>query len=701
MNSQGKSTSTYRSLTVRYIGALALIGIFSSFMSLQLNSLSATQAVDAPRINLSGRQRMLCQRISLLAIRLIHADNPSQASLLHDDLAAAVGLMERSHHALLFGDRELGISSEMNSNVHDLYFGNLALNSSVNEFTALARRVLAHDPSSLTIDNPALIAMVAKTDRLLAGLNRAVLLNEQDGQERINEIRGMEFAAWLCTVVLLFVEGLMIFRPMALQVRSQLNKNQAANEELIAKDRRIQLLLGSTGDGLLPVNELGQVTGGISSRVESWFGPVEEGKFFWDIIAEDSERSLEIELGFEQIVAGILPFDVAVSQAVSIVHIRGQVLGIDYREVFDEGKRTGFLLVIRDITSELAREKSEAETKEFGQILSNAMRDQHSFSRFIEETRNSLALAAAADVDDSTRVRVLHTVKGNTSIFGFERFSQQVHEAEGLLLSGEHARNVVPKLQQVWEQRVQQFQEIIVGRDDVWISKREHNRHIAHLTNNDALQRLVPEVKRWRFESAYRNLEQLAKGANRLASRLKKAVDVQIDADQELRLDADHFGKIWSSLIHVIRNAIDHGIELPELRKSVGKAVTGSLKLSCQIDAGLVTISIVDDGAGIDWKRIARKAAEEGMPNDTSEALIDALFTDGLSSREDANDISGRGVGMGALKAAVEEENGSITVQSEQGQGTQITLAIPLPKQSAYEDLHDQSKYGPTLIGSA
>lgn len=667
--------------------ALLLIGTMSTAASLLFNSIMS-QNSDAPQINVSGRQRMLSQRTSLYADRLIVAETDSERTNVLTSLNSAISLMETSHQALIHGDQELGISANMEANLHEHYFGEVGLDQRVRDFIASARSLTKEPKERLTASNPYLVSISTAASRdLLGDLDAAVKLYEQNGIARTTLLGRAELFVWLATLALLFAVGIFIFRPMVYRIESQFEENIVANLELVEKDRRIRLLLDSTGDGLLPIDLDGRVQPGASSKVGDWFGDVAAGELFWDAIADDADESLAMQLGFEQIVSDFLPFDVAVSQAVTSVHRGGQVLGIDYRELHDDGQRTGFLLVFRDITSDLAREKSEAETREFSKVLSNAMQDQHSFSRFVAETRDSLAEAASTETSEDGAARLLHTIKGNTSIFGFHQFSKQVHLAEESLLSGEAASRVIPTLSEAWDRRVEQFHELIDRQEDVRISRREHQLHIDHLEQAECGIDLVCEVRRWSFESARRNLEQIAKGAERLAHRLNKKVEVQLDVEDGLRLDAEHFGGVFSSLIHIVRNSLDHGIESAEERRAVGKPIVGQLNLRCRVENNFVKISVSDDGGGVDWDKIRDKAANMGLSTDSPESLVDALFSDGLSSRDYATEISGRGVGMSAIKETVERQNGSVSVKSESGLGTRITLSMPLPSDCAYADL--------------
>jgi two-component system chemotaxis sensor kinase CheA len=130
-------------------------------------------------------------------------------------------------------------------------------------------------------------------------------------------------------------------------------------------------------------------------------------------------------------------------------------------------------------------------------------------------------------------------------------------------------------------------------------------------------------------------------------------------------------------LIHAVRNAVDHGVQSEADRVAAGKRGTGTLHFAALRGDGTLTIAVGDDGPGIDWDAMRRRAEKAGLPHATDTDLVEALFADGVSTREQATDTSGRGVGMGALRYAVRELGGTISIESAPGQGTAFRFTFP------------------------
>lgn len=168
-----------------------------------------------------------------------------------------------------------------------------------------------------------------------------------------------------------------------------------------------------------------------------------------------------------------------------------------------------------------------------------------------------------------------------------------------------------------------------------------------------------------------------------LARDLNKEVNVEIiGADTEL--DRTVIDEIGDPLVHLIRNAMDHGIELPDERLKAGKPREGTLKLQAYHSGNHVFVEITDDGAGINREKVKNKAIERGLitPQEgeimSDQQINDLILTSGFSTNEQVSDVSGRGVGLDVVKNTIESLGGNITIESEQGSGSTFSIQLPL-----------------------
>ena len=168
-----------------------------------------------------------------------------------------------------------------------------------------------------------------------------------------------------------------------------------------------------------------------------------------------------------------------------------------------------------------------------------------------------------------------------------------------------------------------------------------------------------------------------------LAHTLKKEVDLVVSG-QDTELDKTMVELIGDPLVHLVRNSLDHGLEKPEVRVTAGKSPKGTLRLEAREEGDQIVVSITDDGAGIDPERIARKAVEKGLVAAdrvrtlSKREILDFIFLPGFSTKEVASDVSGRGVGMDVVNTNVKNMNGAVELDSTLGQGTTVTLRLPL-----------------------
>jgi len=188
-------------------------------------------------------------------------------------------------------------------------------------------------------------------------------------------------------------------------------------------------------------------------------------------------------------------------------------------------------------------------------------------------------------------------------------------------------------------------------------------------------------VRSWALERTKPRLERFAEQAHGLATRLGKG-DVTVDiADHGVRLDPAKFRPFWTAFTHVVRNAVDHGIEPAAERVVAGKPEQGQLRLTTQTEGNQVVIELDDDGRGIDWETVRAKARAKAQPCATRTDLIAAILSDGITTRSEVTETSGRGVGLAALRDACTRLGGRIEVDSERGKGTRFRFRFDLEKQ--------------------
>lgn len=369
------------------------------------------------------------------------------------------------------------------------------------------------------------------------------------------------------------------------------------------------------------------------------------------------------------------------------------------------------MVILTDITQQkkLARQLEKDEILK--ELITKVAINRDDFSQCIRNILDTIEMMEKEDfqlspheIDVSKLFRWYHSIKGCTASFALKSVSDQAHQIETIL---EDCRNEPESFDQ------EMLQEIILNTVRLKHLLLESIESISDLisleeiVDNQNITYKVPECKIQNLESILEQEEKLldpnlirnflhnfrmqpirktmkkyAAYAKSLASDLGKQVEIELNGI-ETEIDYSQFGELFSELNHMIRNSIDHGIEDPETREAQNKPESGKLKISTQTQEGFLQLEVSDDGAGIDPNKIRAAAINKGIlseevaQNLSDKAIFNVIFEPGFSSKEQVSSISGRGVGMDAVMAVVQELHGTIVVESVVGKGTTFKLTVP------------------------
>jgi two-component system, chemotaxis family, sensor kinase CheA len=338
--------------------------------------------------------------------------------------------------------------------------------------------------------------------------------------------------------------------------------------------------------------------------------------------------------------------------------------------------------VITDATADVERERATLETRETFTVFESVLADRRRFVEFMHEVSELIENVLDPNCKGSELARALHTLKGNALLVGLQSIAQSCHEFESDIAAGEQLNPAtLVALSTRWNRLSGDVDSLLGGRSDVIeLSLAQHaalQRAVRGLHSRDELARIVDGLA---FEPLQRRLAYLADQTRRLAERLRKSATVEVQHDGT-QLGGRPWPKLWAALVHALRNALDHGIEPPAERLAKGKPEMGHIDLHGRREALDIVLEIEDDGRGIDWEAIRRRCADLGLPSASPAELMEGHFMAGMSTAAEVTDISGRGVGMGALRSTVRALGGKLEVRSERGKGTRLRMAFP-PQES-------------------
>ena len=238
---------------------------------------------------------------------------------------------------------------------------------------------------------------------------------------------------------------------------------------------------------------------------------------------------------------------------------------------------------------------------------------------------------------------------------------------------------VVDVVRRKWEDQEDRYGAMFASRADqeVVVSRTEYEEIVMLCMVQAAHTELLGQVQRWAMDPISRVFARLAMQAKQSASHMGKLINVQIEHN-DVRLPATGMQGLWASLVHLVRNALDHGIEPPSVRKSLGKPESGRFTMRAEMTDDNIVLTFEDDGQGIDWNAVARRAQEQGLAAQSEQDLKNALFASGVSTVLSVGTNAGRGIGTSAFQQATQDLGGTVEVASVPGQGTTFTLNIPL-----------------------
>ncbi|MEZ4232738.1 MAG: ATP-binding protein [Polyangiaceae bacterium] len=455
---------------------------------------------------------------------------------------------------------------------------------------------------------------------------------------------------------------------------------QARTVQLDDRNRAMRLVLDNVEQGFLTINRAGVLSPEHSSIVERWLGEPYAGGSLSEFLAKtDVGFAARFELGWEEVVDGIMPLELTLDQLPRRLDLECCKLSFDYSPILDaQGELREVLVVITDVTAQLERERLEREHRETMHIFDRILKDKAGFLEFFREADGLVECISEQQQPEDLEVlkRQIHTLKGNAMLFGIHTIGDLCHELENRM---EEDGDLPPteqfsQLESRWEQ-VKNSMETLLGERSsgrIEVDDQEFEDVLRSLVRGAPRDQVAKKIATWKLERTEKRLGRIAEQARGIARRLGKG-EIQVEiAHSDLQLDPAKWSSFWSCFVHVVRNAVDHGFEAGS-----DEARTPTITLTTALSEGEFQIEIADNGRGIDWRAVAEKARSQGLPAETEQDLLEALFRDGVSTRSEASVFSGRGVGMGAVRAECLSRGGRIDVQAAAGQGTRVRFTFP------------------------
>ena len=464
----------------------------------------------------------------------------------------------------------------------------------------------------------------------------------------------------------------------------------ARTAQLARRNADMRLVLDNVAQGFVTIDRRGVPSPECSRAFERTFGSrdVERapgsrdvGETLFDRFGVKSPEFAEMSrVSWGEVTDGVMPLALTLEQmprdlATDEGNFRAAYIPIGEGETPDR-----FLVVVTDVTAEVRQLRAESHLREEMRLFERVMTNRSVVKGFFGEGTELVAAITSGHVEDMIELkRMLHTLKGNSALCGLDSVAALCHDLETQVAE----RNEYPpskelaKLRDRWSSLSANLERLTGARHGVVEVDEPQLRALeAAVRRGASTTAILAMVRGLELEATHAHLAHFAAQARGIAERLGKSLEVRIEGG-DLRLDPRHWASFWSAFNHTVRNAVDHGLESSGERASYGKSPIGIVTLRTVVRDERFVVEIADDGRGIDWDALARNAEARGIAAGTPEKVQAALFRQGVSTAVEVTDLSGRGIGLGAVQAATQQLGGRLEIQSARGLGTTLRMTFP------------------------
>ncbi len=490
--------------------------------------------------------------------------------------------------------------------------------------------------------------------------------------------------------------------------------NRTLEEQVSSRTKEIRNLLDAAGQGFLSVGADLKIDPQYSVECDRIFGEPIVGKLITDILfpAEQEVRKSTNDI-MQALFAATQPYKRDLM--FGLLPIRSMVgnntIDLEYRMIEDSDHVMQKLMVIMtDVTEKLKLENDLETEKAYLRMIVKTVTNRtdvldsiHELLSFISDSNSESKSQTTEDVPSLTNrlMRTVHTYKGQFAMFSFVNTPRHLHELEEQLTILSQKESITAKsfwksisfealnlaLEQDLMQITTQLGAEYFSQSKVISVDPERLRMICtkmeKLLDREDAKILIRELKSVFFELLKPWVLQYESQTIDLASRIDKNVLPFIMKGQDVMLDRKFFDGWYKSLVHIFRNMVDHGIQLFEERITEGKSGSGKITCDVNVSGPWVEISFEDDGDGISVDRLKRKLSYSGVKTElelemmSDEQIIDLIFEPNVSTAEKITTISGRGIGLSAVREVTQQIGGTVHVETEKGAYTKFVFRFP------------------------
>ncbi len=691
-----------RNLRTTYLIALSIIALVIAFSQYLVQSSIQNSGADARTINISGRQRMLSQKITKASLAMANAQNQENFDKRKKELKSAVEIWRRSHDGLQNGSMALKLTEVNNSEQILELFEKIQPHYEEIDDAVTNIMGVSEFYNAKTLSYQANLEKILNNEGdFLKFMNDITFQYDSEASARVEQLSSTEYILFAVAILLLVMEGLFIFRPAINKINEYTKKLIQQGKSLETSLRNVEYLnnqaksvFANVKQGIFLLDKELMISDFYSAETENIF----ENKDLagMNFIRLMSSRLVKRDLNAlemfaehlfnsdikEDVVNRLNPVEqVELFSSQGSVDFQVRYIRISFSRIMDQDKIHRILVTVLDETEYVLMKKQieeadERNRQESDQLLALLKVNPKLLKDYIDSSLVSLESISenyekfqGGDFGELIRYtfNTVHAAKGNATLIDLKIIEDKLHSIEDTIVMLKGKSNIQGK----------DFLKILYEVTDV----------ISILRNMKDMLRKVADVYKMNAEEISDNtndllVASLKKGVNKMSSETGKQVhfvfeDNNIVLPEQYRLD------IRDAVVQLVRNSLAHGIESSDIRQSKGKPPHGTLKVTInKSDMGLLTLTYQDDGQGLDLERIKMKALQSNLiSNDEVEKLNSSqiaqlVFEDSLSTSDDVNMYSGRGQGLSLVKSIAEKNKGEVKLGIEQEQ-FKLDIVIP------------------------
>ncbi|WP_274365500.1 ATP-binding protein [Paenibacillus thermotolerans] len=491
---------------------------------------------------------------------------------------------------------------------------------------------------------------------------------------------------------------------------------QLAQSLLLQKEKSVRNLLDNARQGFLTFGPSLTVDDEFSAECTRLYGGSIAGRSFPELLAgaDDEQRIFverllvklfqETDAGKRNVYMPLLPDETRIGER----HVQ-----VEYKMIPADGdagsEAERCMVILTDITEKRQLQNRMEEERNTLQMVVKVVVNYNDYASVVQSFEEWCAegLDPALTGERLKNAlfdlfRNLHTFKGSFAQLGMIRMAERLHEAESLIsrLSKEAELRPAPEIARIvgelrmggWLREEQEVLRSILGdaffeQERMLIVDRSkllelERKMVSTLSKADCLL-LLPELRKLRFKPFKEMLVAYPDYVAGMAERLDRMLKPFEIEGGDFLIDGEPYQPLVRSIVHVFRNAVDHGIEPPDERAAAGKDEWGEIRCRVELNENELSITISDDGRGIDVDKVKRKALEKGVmqPEElerlTEDEALKLVFLGEISSKDEVTELSGRGVGLSSVLYEAERLGGTMAVESSPGKGTVFAIRLP------------------------